>query len=616
MLKLNERGVIVQFLTLLILAVGIGTGLYLVKTGNLKLFSKAVNNQTRIEFVDSGGNPITQTSSQQVKLKLTYVASSDNSFSVGTNVTGITHYGYADNNPDCLASAPYEVGGSPLPSPTSGGTGANLYVDPKNIDLQSSASVTATADTKCSGNITQSFADGLTDCKGGCGTGGVTDGCTCSGGNPKDTKSCWWRWTCTAAATGSYTASFNSAFSKAAASDLDADLAEMKRMGMKVIRVFAANKYIADEEAANRLGVFLDKANQYGISVIISLIDFYNSGFSPQGTEQYYTGNYNGIGLLGDEFFAGGYQSRYKEFVKAVVLANKDKSNIYAWEAGNELADSSNPQTLIAFMKDITATIKSIDSQHAIATGMLNAGHTGLTPQSLYSELPDVNLITVHAYDGDRSGFLDVEWAKSNSKNVIMEEFGFSGTGDRSAQYKNEIDYWKSLGVSAILQWGFMAKGLSDNGNGDNKYGMDNIWHTDYDVLASLFQSYGQTINSFPTHFKVANSSSELASASEQEFNMNGKIIDWDLAGEAGVQTVYVQFKVDDQWQDPLSAKITLINPSPTPTPVLGGRKVNICHKIGSGKKAFQVISIDKGALDIHIAHGDIYPVPANGCFP
>lgn len=412
------------------------------------------------------------------------------SFTIGSNVSGITHYGYADTNPDCVANASYAVGGIPAPSPTSGGTGANLYVDPKNIDLQSSASVTATADPKCSINITPSFAYGLESCKGGCGTGGVTDGCTCSDGNPKDAKSCWWRWTCTATTAGSYIAFFNTVFLNAASSDLDADLVEMKRMGMKIIRVFAANQYITDNEAATRLGIFLDKANQYEISVIVSLIDFYSSGFSPQGTEQYYTGNYNGIGLLGHEFFATGYQIRYKDFVKTIVAANKDKSNIYAWEPGNELMDSSDPQTLISFMKDVTTIIKSIDNQHTIATGMLNAAHTGLSPQSLYSQLPDVNLITVHAYDGDRSGVIDVEWAKSNNKNVILEEFGYSGTSDRSAQYKNELDYWKGQGVAAVLQWGFIAKGLADNGNGDGKYGMDTIWHTDYDALAAVFQNY------------------------------------------------------------------------------------------------------------------------------
>lgn len=411
-------------------------------------------------------------------------------FSAGTNVTGITHYGYRDTNPYCSASAGYAVGGAPLPSPIPGGRGANLYVNPNNANLSDMVVVTSTADLNCSANTDFLFATGLGNCRGGCGDGGVTDGCTCSGGNPKDGKACWWRWTCTATAPGSFTATFNTVFSKVASSNVDADLLEMQRMGMKIIRVFPANKYIDDNESARRLGLFLDKANSYGISVIISLIDFYNSGFSPQGLEQYYTGSYNGIGLLGHEFFTTGYQTRYKDFVRSVVAANKNKSNIYAWEPGNELTDRSFPQTFLSFMRDITGTIKSIDSQHVVATGVLNSAHTGLSPQDLYSQLPNVDIVTVHTYDGDRSGSSDIDWAKNHQKNAVVEEFGFGGSGNRSENIRNESNYWKDRGASAVLQWGFIAKGLPDNGNGDNRYGMDTIWHTDYDALALLYQSF------------------------------------------------------------------------------------------------------------------------------
>lgn len=411
-------------------------------------------------------------------------------FSVGTNVTGIIHYGYTDINPFCYANAGYAVGGEPLPSPGSGGGGANLYVDPNQVGLSKNAAVTATADSKCSININPSFAAGLGNCTGGCGDGGVTDGCTCGSGNPKDSRACWWRWTCTATTSGSYAATFNTIFLRAPSSNIDSDLAEMQRMGMRIIRIFAGNKYIDDNEAAGRLGIFLDKANGYGVSVIVSFIDYYNSGFSPQGLDQYYTGNYNGIGLLGHEFFTTGYQGRYKDFVRSVVTANKNKSNIYAWEPGNELTDSLSPPTLLNFMKDISATIKSIDTQHAVAAGVLNSAHTGLSPQDLYSQLPNVDIVTVHTYDGDRSGAADVAWAKSNNKKAIVEEFGFSGSGDRSTGIQNELNYWKDQGASGVLQWGFIAKGLPDNGNGDNRFGMDTIWHTDYDKLDVAYKNY------------------------------------------------------------------------------------------------------------------------------
>lgn len=63
---------------------------------------------------------------------------------------------------------------------------------------------------------------------------------------------------------------------------------------------------------------------------------------------------------------------------------------------------------------------------------------------------------------------------------------------------------------------------------------------------------------SFPTHFKIANSQSELANAQEQTFDTNGKIIDWTLNPGTGQKTVYAEFKVDGVWQNVVSATITL----------------------------------------------------------
>ena len=74
MLSVKERGFL-HILVLLIILAGIIGGLYLVQ--HPAIFQpKARNDQTRIEFVDNSGNEITSTTSQNVKIKLTYVASS------------------------------------------------------------------------------------------------------------------------------------------------------------------------------------------------------------------------------------------------------------------------------------------------------------------------------------------------------------------------------------------------------------------------------------------------------------------------------------------------------------------------------------------------------------
>lgn len=62
----------------------------------------------------------------------------------------------------------------------------------------------------------------------------------------------------------------------------------------------------------------------------------------------------------------------------------------------------------------------------------------------------------------------------------------------------------------------------------------------------------------------------------------------------------------------PVSAPIT---PRPTRSPnPTGEHMVNICHTTASDKNHFTLINIDENALNEHVKHGDIYPVPENGC--
>ncbi|MFI5205338.1 MAG: hypothetical protein ACHQVK_00185, partial [Candidatus Paceibacterales bacterium] len=132
---------------------------------------KAASDATRAEFVDTNGNVISQTSSRNVILKLTYVPQSSgvsntavsnaNGFAC-LNITNITNYGYGDLKPNSKSS------------------------------------------------------------------------------------------------------------------DVDADLKAAASMGVKVVRVDAANDLISSSDAAARLSNFLDKAATYNISVIVALLDYYD----------------------------------------------------------------------------------------------------------------------------------------------------------------------------------------------------------------------------------------------------------------------------------------------------------------------------------------------------
>lgn len=282
---------------------------------------------------------------------------------------------------------------------------------------------------------------------------------------------------------------FADAYPTATTDDADRDLQALKSMGATTIRVIAAYKGISNKEASHRLDLLLTRAARFHLSVIVSLTNFYgDSGLYPTSMERYFTKSWRGIPYLNAEFFAGGYRDAYLPFVRTVVLANRGHSNIYAWEAGNEL-QNGDPESFVAFMRDVTHTIKSLDPQHSVADGMIEAHQSGFEPQALYSRLPALDIITVHPGNGYRASAMDVDWALKHGKKAIVEEIGFSGSANRVGLFKREFQFWRLKGVSAVLLDGFIAKGLPDTGGGEKELGFDSIWHSDYDGLAAMVQS-------------------------------------------------------------------------------------------------------------------------------
>lgn len=319
--------------------------------------------------------------------------------------------------------------------------------------------------------------------------------------------------------------------------DLDLGLTEIQKMKGSLVRLFVANNQVSDMEASQKLGVFLEKAARYNISAIPVFIDYhggpwdqqniieayinascpengdrialnsesvivcgeknkswtdlqkelllagYGNGHNPEGTDEYYVrqGNY---GVLGKDFFTKG-RDRFKSFIKTVITENKYHPNIYAWEVGNELR--TEPEEFINFMQDITSYIRSVDPSRKIASGMADTRLTGLTPEGFYPRIPDLDVITVHPYDGDRGGAADVRWATTNGKIALVEEIGFSRDGDRSDKFKNEIAFWQSLGTSGVLPWGFVPKDSLLGNSGDRGF---NAKHQDYDQISSVLKSF------------------------------------------------------------------------------------------------------------------------------
>lgn len=104
----SQKG-FVQIIPILLLLVGIIAGVFLVIQGPKIFKSKAANDQTRVEFVDSNGNIISQTSVPQVKIKLTYAPTASTSrfpedLQDVATADGF-RYGVSDDNGTCMDTA-------------------------------------------------------------------------------------------------------------------------------------------------------------------------------------------------------------------------------------------------------------------------------------------------------------------------------------------------------------------------------------------------------------------------------------------------------------------------------------------------------------------------------
>ena len=278
-------------------------------------------------------------------------------------------------------------------------------------------------------------------------------------------------------------------------SQIDAELAEVQRMGASAVRVFAAGHDADAATVAARLGVVLDSAAAHGLHVIAALTDFYATGFSPRGDDGFYdTSSGFPTPLLNAAFFAGGYTSNYLPWVRTVVARFAAHPALLAWELGNEIKCDPDHAAFAAFASAVTSTIRGLDPNHLVASGMITAAWmTTAEATALYSD-PDLDIITLHAYQGSRA--FDDSWLSTAlSKPMILEEAGWS-SGDRPTEVGGDIAYWVgSRGARGYMQWGFTVV-VPDNGNGDTEYGMDHLWHAaDYDALFSTYASNAATIH-------------------------------------------------------------------------------------------------------------------------
>ena len=260
------------------------------------------------------------------------------------------------------------------------------------------------------------------------------------------------------------------------AADVTATLDAVAASGGTVVRVFAANQAVSDQVAADRLSALLDTCEARGIYVIAALTDEYATGFSPAGDGGGYAVDGNGYTVLTHEWYAGGWRDHYLGWVRTVVAQNAGHPALLGWEAGNETKDPYYPDTWVSWLADVSAEIRGLDPDTLQIAGTIDVASTFTSSTNIAKS---VDVLTVHLYDGATSPDLDLGLP------VLVEEMGFSG-GGRPDSVRGHAGWAFGAGGDGYMQWGLMASS-ADHGDGDRTYGMDKVFHDDWDGLLSAY---------------------------------------------------------------------------------------------------------------------------------
>lgn len=293
-------------------------------------------------------------------------------------------------------------------------------------------------------------------------------------------------------------------------------LAESRRMGARVARLFLAAKDTSPEEVGNRLRGVLQLLEEHfhDMYLILCFTDLYeNTPFHPRGDDGFYQSQ-GGFSILTREWFEGGYKENYLPFVEHIVRTFHHHPQIFAWEIGNELKMLTGEKPIRLFIKfnhEVAERIAELDpSNHLITTGMLSTKHAGMGfpgAKDLYGS-PHINFLTNHIYNGGfdftsgcREGDLlghgdDSAVAKEVRKPLIVEEAGYDALRndpDRAVEVREDMRRWfDELGAQGYMQWAFMSGG--DIGDGDSCRGMDQALHNDWDSLFAAYQERARNL--------------------------------------------------------------------------------------------------------------------------
>lgn len=244
-------------------------------------------------------------------------------------------------------------------------------------------------------------------------------------------------------------------------------LAEAQAVGASIIRLFLPHvKVRSDEVLIDRLRTVLAEAQSQEQRVTVCLIDhletskfqhwsLFNEDESPKEGSIYT--DKNGLNVLAPDFYAGGFQPAFLEYVKKVVSAFRDDPTVFCWELTNEGSSHPNHDHFISYCNAMASEIRTLDPNHMITAGIISTPVIEFKneqgndqPARLYENL---DFITIHDYDVISSE--DRYLAQRLNKPLIIEEVG--RVNGRAGFFRENMDFWFNNGASGYLGLGVYA---------------------------------------------------------------------------------------------------------------------------------------------------------------
>ncbi|EEY55265.1 mannan endo-1,4-beta-mannosidase, putative [Phytophthora infestans T30-4] len=255
-------------------------------------------------------------------------------------------------------------------------------------------------------------------------------------------------------------------------------------------------------------------------------------------------------GKYHDDFYTDEkIKTAYKNFVKVFVTRYADEETIMAWQLCNECrcagsgalkeSGNCNAKTLTDWMTEMSAYIKSLDSNHLVASGSegfmntdksvyLYSGPSGVDFDANLA-IKSIDYGAYHAYPDSwgvataEAKTWGVKWIKDHvasgtkaGKPVVLEEYGIKPLDSASyLAWSDEV--YKSK--SNMQYWQFGVKSLNTHDDGYAIFDKDELFSTVIATAAAKFASLGGSTSKKSTSKTASSVAGDASYATDDSSN-------------------------------------------------------------------------------------------------